>query len=93
MQEIGTITKAILLHSDNLGACFMAENRVNNKRTRHIDIKYHFIREAIQEGLVRLVHCDGTKNWSDPLTKAQSTVLIFHYFVWWIMMKDSSKFL
>jgi hypothetical protein len=92
MTEIGKVKKAILLHSDNLGACFMAENRVNNKRTRHIDIQYHFIREAVQAKQVCLVHCDGTKNWSDPLTKAQSTVEIFHYFVHWIMMKSTEKF-
>ena len=70
----------------------MANNLVNNKRTRHIDIQYHFIREAIQAGLVQLEHVDGTQNWSDPLTKAQSTLHIFNYFVNWTMMKKDIKF-
>ena len=69
-----------------------ANNLVNNKRTRHNDIQYHFIREAIQAGLVQLEHVDGTQNWSDPLTKAQSTLHIFKYFVNWIMMKIDIEF-
>ena len=92
LSEIATLATAITLYSDNLGAQFMANNLVNNKRTRHIDIQYHFIREAIQAGLVQLEHVDGTQNWSDPLTKAQSTLHIFNYFVNWIMMKKDIKF-
>jgi len=33
----------ITLHVDNMGAIFMAENTTCNQRTRHIDVKHHFL--------------------------------------------------
>ena len=65
----------------------MAENQVNNKRTRHIDIQYHFIRESITAGEYSLVHVNSLGNWSDVFTKAEPAKAIFEYFVNWIMQK------
>ena len=42
---------------DNQGAMAVAQNLVNHKRTKHIDIKYHYIRESIESGAVRLKYC------------------------------------
>ena len=65
----------------------MAENQVNNKRTRHIDIQYHFIREAILAGEFRIAHVASENNWSDIFTKAEPAKVVFEYFINWIMMK------
>ena len=37
-----------LIGEDNQGAIFLAENKQVNERTKHIDIKHHFIHEFIE---------------------------------------------
>ena len=36
-----------LIYEDNQGAISMAKNPVFHKRTKHIQIRYHFVREAV----------------------------------------------
>jgi len=63
-QEEPTVT-----FEDNQGCIALAENPVHHKRTKHIDIRYHFIRERVESGEVKLV-CVPTKDQlADLLTK------------------------
>ena len=48
----------------------MTKNPVYHSRTRHIAIKHHFIREAIEEGKVELNFCRSEEQIADILTKA-----------------------
>ena len=48
------IVSDVLINVDNQGAINLAKNPVNHQRSKHIDIKYHFIRSEIQKGNVRL---------------------------------------
>ena len=59
---------------DNQGAKFIAENTVNNRRTRHIDVRYHAIRDWVKQKLFRLLYVPTDKNWADILTKALGRV-------------------
>jgi hypothetical protein len=55
---------------DNIGAGYMAEQSVTNKRTKHINLRYHYVREEIQEFKnFDLVHIDTKNNTSDIFTK------------------------
>ena len=45
------------IFEDNQGAIAMAKNPIGHKRTKHIDIKHHFIRENVQAGTVTLTYC------------------------------------
>ena len=47
---------------DNQGAMNLAKNPVHHQRTKHIDIKYHFIRLEIQEGRVNLECSNRTEH-------------------------------
>ncbi len=58
---------------DNQSAIFISENLVNNNRSKHIDIRFHFIREKIQEGLVNLSHIATELNMADIFTKPLTT--------------------
>ncbi len=58
-----------LLLIDNQGAGYMAETQQNNKRTKHIHISYHYIREKIQQKVVELDRIDSANNTSDVCTK------------------------
>ncbi len=63
---------AITVMEDNQGAIAIAKNPVAHARTKHIDIRYHFIRETIQEGLIELHYCPTEKMLADILTKPLS---------------------
>ena len=55
---------------DNHSAIAMAKILVFHERTKHIKIKYHFLREAKAENEVKLKHCKSKDQIGDILTKA-----------------------
>jgi hypothetical protein len=59
----------IIVKVDNVGAIFMAENATSTNRTRHISAHYHFVREYIFDGFIRIQFCRSDENKSDPFTK------------------------
>lgn len=69
--DIGMKQKeATELFCDNQSAIAMSKNPVFHNRTRHINIKYHFIREAIEEGEVQLTFCKSEDQVANNFTKA-----------------------
>ena len=58
---------ATVVHEDNQGTIALTKNP---SRTKHIDIKYHFVQEAIEKKDVCLVYCPTEKMVADILTKA-----------------------
>lgn len=57
------------IYEDNQGAIAMAEKE-ETKRVKHIDVKFHFIREAVADGKVKLVYVPTQKQEADILTKS-----------------------
>lgn len=55
---------------DNQSAIAMAKNPVFHGRTKHIKIKYHFLREAEAENEIKLLHCKSDIQIADIMTKA-----------------------
>jgi hypothetical protein len=60
----------ITLKIDNNGARELANNSMISQRTKHIDIRYHFIRESIKSGAILLQRCPSKDMTADVLTKA-----------------------
>jgi hypothetical protein len=54
-----------MVRTDNIGAMFMAENTMSGVRTRHIDTRYHFIREHVEYGFIKVVVVKTNENDSD----------------------------
>ena len=67
--ELGVNREPILVNVDNLGAKFLVENDQISPRTKHIDVRYHFIKELWRKGHLKVVHIQGEQNASDILTK------------------------
>ena len=59
-----------VLYCDNQGAIAMADNPIMHKRTKHIDIRHHFIREVVSRGEVELRYIPTGDQIADLLTKA-----------------------
>ena len=67
--EIGMFLKNIQLGVDNQGAIFLASNPAQEHRSKHIDIRYHYVRGCIEEGKVELVYIPTNEQLADILTK------------------------
>ena len=50
---------------DNAACILMSENPVNRERSRHVDVKFHFLRERVHLGEIKLFKCLGTQNVAD----------------------------
>ncbi|CAL1680763.1 unnamed protein product [Lasius platythorax] len=59
----------ITIFGDNLGSIKLAENPVFHQRSKHIDIKYHFIRDAIHHGGLKIQHISTEDTVADVLIK------------------------
>ena len=70
LTDIGVPLKGpTVIHEDNQGAFAIARNPVAHARTKHIDIRYHFVREGIQNGAVDLTYVPTDEMVADILTK------------------------
>ena len=61
------------LSCDNQGAIALAKNPVNHKRSKHIDIKYHFVRDEIIMKRLCVKYISTEENVADILTKPVSS--------------------
>jgi hypothetical protein len=59
----------IPINGDNQGSIFIGQNPVTEGRTKHIDIRYHAIRDYIEEGKIELFFLRTNENPTDMLTK------------------------
>jgi uncharacterized protein (DUF1919 family) len=72
LKELGfSYNSPVDLYIDNQSAIKLATNPVYHKRSKHIDIKYHWIRERIEEkDLVKIKYVKSSENTADMMTKA-----------------------
>jgi hypothetical protein len=54
---------------DNVGSIFLSQNKTSGERTKHMDMKYLFIREQIQNDLVKVEFERTSENRADVFTK------------------------
>jgi hypothetical protein len=71
LAELGyTVDDPIPLHGDNKGAIDLALNPVTGRRSKHIDIRHHVIREYIENGYISLVRTPTEEMVADGFTKS-----------------------
>ena len=59
----------LVIAEDNQSCIKMTKNPVNHGRAKHIDIKYHHIRDEVKRGEVKLEYCETTLMLADIMTK------------------------
>ncbi|KDR64888.1 hypothetical protein GALMADRAFT_82558 [Galerina marginata CBS 339.88] len=67
------------LFSDNQSAIALAKDHQYHARTKHIDIRFHFIRWIVENGSLRLVYCPTDDMVADALTKALPSPKVKHF--------------
>jgi len=79
LSKIGFDISVPYLYGDNLRSLFWSTNPVQEKRSKHIDIQYHYVRDAIEDDKIKPYHIDGARNPADILAKNLGQIL-FHQF-------------
>ena len=67
-----TQDQATVLMEDNERAICIGKNPVSHARTKHIDVRYHYIREALNKGIINVQYCPTHEMLADILTKPLS---------------------
>jgi hypothetical protein len=67
------VTKATVAYCDNVSAVYMSANPVHHKRTKHIELDIHFVRERVQLGDLRVLHVPTGEQYADIMTKGLPT--------------------
>ncbi|MCO5550600.1 hypothetical protein L7F22_065452 [Adiantum nelumboides] len=67
--DLGIKEETPMLHCDSQSAIQLARNPVYHSKTKHVDVKYHFIREMVEDKQVQLVKVHTTDYPTDLLTK------------------------
>ncbi|XP_075080566.1 secreted RxLR effector protein 161-like [Nicotiana tabacum] len=72
LEDFGVLTESVPLLFDNTSALNMSKNLVQHKRTKHIDVRHHFLRDNMEKGLICMKFCSTEDQIADIFTKALS---------------------
>jgi 23S rRNA U2552 (ribose-2'-O)-methylase RlmE/FtsJ len=70
--ELCSFVAHIVVFCDNQSAVHLTKDRMHHKRTKHIDIRYHFVRDVVSKGKVFVKKIGTEKNPTNMLTKPLS---------------------
>ena len=59
----------IIVRVDNLGAIFMSENVSVLQRTKHVDVRFRFVKQFTMEGFIKVIFVRSEENDADLFTK------------------------
>lgn len=66
--------KATGIYGDNRGAIDLSKNPVSRQRSKHIEIRHHFLREILLNGKIEIVYCPTEEMVADIFTKPATKV-------------------
>ena len=79
LQELGyPQTEPTTLFEDNLSTISLIVNKGNGQRSKHIDLRYNFVREQVVEKVLAMIHLPGVDMTSDILTKPLGPTAFVH---------------
>ena len=69
MEELGQNQEDCRLYNNSQSAIHLANNSAFHSRTKHIQLRYHFIRSVLKDGQLKLEKIHISQNPADMLTK------------------------
>lgn len=69
LPEFDQKTAGIKVYCDSNGARKLAENPVFHSRTKHIDVRHHFVRDAVEDEIIKIEYLETNDMAADTLTK------------------------
>ncbi|CAM8884643.1 unnamed protein product [Rhodiola kirilowii] len=70
LSDYGVITNCAKILCDNTSAINISKNPVQFSRTKHIEIRYHFLRDSVEKGTIEMEYCRTEEQIADIFTKA-----------------------
>jgi hypothetical protein len=70
--------KPTTLFEDNMSTISLIVNKGNGQRSKHIDLRYNFVREQVVEKVLAIIHLSGVDMTSDILTKPLGPTAFLH---------------
>ena len=78
--DYGLVLNGIPIFCDKKSAIAISNNPVQHSRTKHIDIRHHFIKEHVERGTVKLIYVPTEKQLTDifitPLDETTFNILV-----------------
>ncbi|KAI3810866.1 hypothetical protein L1987_20489 [Smallanthus sonchifolius] len=69
MVDFGMTFMATTIHIDNMSAISITNNPVQHSKTKHVDIRYHFIRDQAEKKMIILTKVHTNEQYADLFTK------------------------
>ncbi|GJV93171.1 transferase, chloramphenicol acetyltransferase-like domain protein [Tanacetum coccineum] len=69
LEGLGVELNTVVVNCDNQGVIHLSGNHVFHERTKHINVRYHFIREVLEAKMVKVLKVGTEHNTADALTK------------------------
>jgi hypothetical protein len=67
------VNKASIIFCDNVSAVYLSDNPVHHKRTKHVELDIHFVRERTALGQLRVLHVPTQHQFADIMMKGLPT--------------------
>ena len=82
LSELGVkLSLQLVLYSDNIRDAYLYANLLFHLQMKNIIIYYHFVREFVQRGLLRVAHVTSTDQLADVLTRSLSRLRLHDLFI------------
>ena len=75
LADYGIVQDTLIVYCDNTSAINISKNLVQHSRTKHIDIRHHFIRELVENKTVVIEHVATENQLADIFTKALDSLI------------------
>ena len=76
---LAPVTTPTTLFSDNQSAIALTQDHQYHPRSKHIDVRYHFIQWVVKNGSLHLIYCPTDDMVADTLTKALPSAKVKHF--------------
>ena len=80
-----------VIFCDNQSCVKFSKNPVFHDRSKHIDMKYHYIRDIVQKGVVKLQYISTDEQVADIFTKPLTRVKFAYFREWLGVMENIDK--
>ena len=74
LSELGFPQESTIIYEDNQAAIALATDHGVSRRTKHIDVRHHFLRDCVTTGKLVLCYLSSKEMVADILTKAVNTI-------------------
>ncbi|GKD28335.1 hypothetical protein Tco_1239113 [Tanacetum coccineum] len=78
LEELGVELNTVAVNCDNQGTIHLSRNHVFHERTKHINLRYHFIKEVLKAKMVKVMKVGTEHNDVDALTKVVPGLKLQH---------------